>query len=67
MVLKVECHAGYTGEERPVRFYSEEQWQEIEEIIEQWREPDAAYFRIRTRDGREYLLKRASDGIWMIV
>ncbi len=31
---------------------------EVEEILKQWREPAAVFFRVRASDGRIYVLKR---------
>ncbi len=54
----VQCYAGYKGEQKPQRFSLAERWLEVAEILKEWREPDAVFFRVRARDGRIYVLKR---------
>ncbi len=56
--VAVQCYAGYKGEQRPQRFLLGEHWLEVEEILKEWREPAAVFFRVRASDGRIYVLKR---------
>jgi len=63
-VIQVECVAGYKAEERPVAFTFEGQRREIAEIIDRWYEggldatrPMVNYFKIRTTDDQEFLLR----------
>ena len=60
-VMKVECYEGHTGQQRPVRFWVEGRRIEIVEIVDQWREPDARCFRVRTDDGRSWTLSRQGE------
>jgi hypothetical protein len=62
--IQVECVSGYKAEERPVAFTFEGRRREIGEIIDRWYEgsPDATrpmvnYFKIRTTDNHEFLLR----------
>lgn len=57
MKLKVECHAGYRADERPLRFSMHERTYEVEEVLDQWYSPSARYFRVRADDGNLYVLK----------
>ena len=57
----VQCYAGYKGEQEPQRFLLGERWLEVEEILKEWREPTAVFFRLRASDGRIYVLKRGVD------
>ncbi len=57
----VQCYAGYKGEQRPQRFLLGERWLEVEEILKEWREPTAVFFRVRVSDGRIYVLRRGVD------
>ena len=50
--LKVQCYAGYKGEQEPQRFLLGEHWLEVEEVLKEWREPAAVLFRVRASDGR---------------
>ncbi len=57
----VQCYAGYKGEQEPQRFLPGEQWLEVEEVLKEWREPAAVFFRLRASDGRIYVLRRVLD------
>jgi len=62
--IEVECYSGYRANERPVAFILENRRWEIVEIIDRWYEgglrpskPALDYFRVRTADGRVFLLR----------
>ena len=55
--MRVECYAGYRGEETPRRFQLADSWLEIEEILDRWLAPDHRYFKVRGSDGEVYLLR----------
>ncbi|MGH7821590.1 MAG: hypothetical protein ACREQ9_17635 [Candidatus Binatia bacterium] len=57
MDVRVECHAGYRGEETPRRFRLKERTIEITEILARWTEPAVRLFRVRADDGRIYILR----------
>ncbi|WP_242342799.1 hypothetical protein [Anaeromyxobacter terrae] len=57
MDLKVDCHAGYRGEETPLRFELEGRRVEVVEVIDRWLGPDHRYFKLRGDDGAVYLLR----------
>jgi hypothetical protein len=57
-LLKVECYAGYRGDQRPLRFTLGERTYEILEVEDQWYSPGAGYFRVRAEDGNVYILRR---------
>ena len=59
--VPVQFYAGYRGEQEPQRFSFEERWLEIEEVLKEWREPAAVFFRVRARDGRIYVLRRSVE------
>jgi len=64
MRIRVECHAGYRGEERPIRFFIKQRSIEILDIIDQWYGPDYRYFKVRGDDGSVYILRQvlANEG-----
>ena len=67
--VTVQCYAGYKGEQGPQRFSLGERWLKVEEILKEWREPVAVFFRVRADDGRIYVLKRgvgATRNNWSI-
>jgi hypothetical protein len=63
-VIKVECYSGYKVNERPVAFtYKGKRW-EVDDIIDRWYEgniesgqPAMDYFKVRTTEGKEFLLR----------
>lgn len=57
--VRVECHAGYRGEQRPLRFFLNERRIEVVEIIDQWYGPDYRYCKLRGDDNDVYILRQA--------
>jgi hypothetical protein len=57
--LRVECHAGYRGEETPRRFQLGSSTVEVQEILDRWLAPDHRYFKVRGEDGDLYILRHA--------
>jgi len=60
--VTVQCYAGYEGEQKPQRFSLAERWLEVAEIVKEWREPDAVFFRVRADDGNIYVLCNEKEG-----
>ena len=52
----VECYSGYKADERPVNFITGGKKFVVNRIIQQWRSPDAEYFKVLADDGQGYLL-----------
>jgi len=59
--VRVECYAGYRGEETPRRFSLGERRIEVAEIIDRWLGPDHRYFKLRGDDGALYILRHDSE------
>jgi len=62
--IQVESYAGHKADETPRRFLWEQQWIEVEEVLDRWHQidsqpewPRADYFKVRGSDHCEYLLK----------
>jgi hypothetical protein len=55
--IKVECYAGYKGDQYPQRFATENLCLEIKEVEDQWYGPSSQYFRVRAGDGNIYILR----------
>jgi hypothetical protein len=55
--VRVECYAGYRGEETPRRIRLANRWLEIAEIVDRWLAPDHRYFRVRAEDGDILVLR----------
>lgn len=62
-VIRVECYAGYRGEETPLRFYFGEHKVEMAEMLDRWLAPDHRYFKVTGDGGRRYIIRNdvASD------
>ncbi|MGZ8163590.1 MAG: hypothetical protein ACXW0H_01390 [Methylobacter sp.] len=61
LTIRVECYAGYRGEETPRRFFMGEKAIEIEEVIDRWLAPDYRYFKVRGGENDIYILRH--DGL----
>jgi hypothetical protein len=55
--IRVECYAGYKGEESPRRFYIHDRKVEIMEIVDRWLAPDHRYFKVRGDDNAMYIIR----------
>ena len=65
MKVRVECYAGYRGEETPRRFHLGERTVEVAEVVDRWLAPDHRYFKVRGDDGARYILRHDPDsGEW---
>ena len=62
MDVRVECYAGYRGEETPRRFFLGTRRIEVSGIIDRWLAPDHRSFKLRGDDGGEYILRHATEG-----
>jgi len=59
--IKVECYAGYKGDQYPRRFTLGELPLEVGEIEDQWYGPSAQYFRVVASDGNVYILRHDQE------
>ncbi len=57
MIIRVECHAGYRGEETPRRFFIGGRRVEVADVIDRWLTPDHRYFKVGGDDGAVYILR----------
>lgn len=57
LTIRVECNAGYQGEETPRRFFMGAKCIEIEEVIDRWLAPEHCYFKVRGRENDIYILR----------
>jgi len=65
--VKVECYAGYKGEERPVRVLFGERAEEVKIVEDRWYSPGATYFRVVVESGDRYILRRDdAQDVWTI-
>jgi hypothetical protein len=59
--IKVECYAGYKGEQYPQQFTLGEQVLEVREVEDQWYSPSSQYFRVLASDGNIYILRHDQE------
>ncbi len=57
LAIRVECYAGYRGEEAPRRFHLGKRAVEVQEILDRWLAPDYRYFKVRGDDEAIYVLR----------
>jgi hypothetical protein len=66
--VRVECYAGYRGEETPRRFRLSGPWLEIAGVVDRWLAPDHRYFKVRAADGDSYVLRQDTESqSWELV
>lgn len=66
--LRVECYAGYRGEQTPRRFTLGTRRVEVVEVLDGWLAPDHRYFKLRGDDGACYVLRHeVTSGEWELV
>jgi uncharacterized surface anchored protein len=72
--IQVECYSGFKANEHPVAFTYQGERREIQEIIDRWYEggldssrPIIDYFKVRTADGKVYLLRyQSASDTWSL-
>ncbi len=65
MIIRVDCYAGYRGEETPRRLVIGERRVEVAHVIDRWLAPDHRYFKVEGGDGAVYILRHdVSSGHW---
>lgn len=65
MRVRVECYAGYRGEQRPLRLYLNQRSIEVVETIDQWYGPDYRYCKVRGDDSSLYILRHTmGEQLW---
>jgi hypothetical protein len=57
MKIRVECYAGYRGEQEPRAFTLGERRFAVIEILDRWLEPAHRYFKVKVADDRRFILR----------
>lgn len=57
LTIRVECYAGYRGEETPLAFCLGERRIEVVEVLDRWLAPDHRYFKLKGGDGATYIIR----------
>jgi len=65
MKIRVECYAGYRGDEEPRAFHLGERRLDVVEVLDRWLDPLHRHFKVSTQDGRKYILRHdTASGDW---
>ena len=65
MNIKVECYAGYRGEETPRRVWMGDRKIDVKEVQDRWLAPNHRYFKILGDDNAVYILRHDSiSWVW---
>jgi len=68
MQIRVDCYAGYRGEETPRYINLADNKVEVIEVLDRWLAPDHRYFKLLGNDGATYIIRHDSlSGQWELV
>ena len=68
MQIRVDCYAGYRGEETPRQIKMADYTIEVIEVLDRWLAPDHRYFKLLGDDGATYIIRHDSvSGQWELV
>jgi hypothetical protein len=57
MQIRVECYAGYRGDQEPVVFWLGARRLEVRAIVDRWFAPTQRWFKVDAEDGQLYVLR----------
>jgi hypothetical protein len=57
MPIRVECYAGYRGEQEPEAFWSGERRVAVRAVVDRWYSPTQRWFKVEADDGDTYVLR----------
>jgi hypothetical protein len=67
MAIRVECYAGYRGEQEPLAFRLGERRLAVRAVVDRWFAPTQRWFRVEADDGNVYVLRQdEAIGDWEI-
>jgi len=70
MKLNVECYSGRKADERPVRFWLDGRLYRVENVLDQWYDPEHIFYKVQANDGNLYILRQQTstpDGQWDLI
>jgi len=68
MHIRVECYAGYRGEETPRRFWLGSRQIEVRDIQDRWLAPDYRYFKLAGDDDSVYIIRHNMESLaWELI
>ena len=57
MKIRVDCYAGYRGEEAPRCFWMGDRKIEVRQLVDRWLAPDHRYIKILGDDEATYIIR----------
>ena len=57
MTIRVECYAGYRGDQEPLAFWLGERRFAVRSVVDRWFAPMQRWFKVDADDGRMYILR----------
>jgi hypothetical protein len=67
MAIRVECYAGYRGEQEPLAFWLGERRLAVRAVIDRWFAPTQRWFKVDADDETTYVLRQdEASGDWEI-
>ena len=68
MSIRVECYAGYRGEQEPLAFWLGERRLIVHTVTDRWFAPMHHWFKVDAEDGNMYVLRHdEAHGNWELV
>src|SRR5215831_14809008 len=64
--VHVDSYSGYKSHERPRQFVLDDEVYEIAAVLDQWYEPSAMYFKVKTTEEKTYLLRYDEQAEWTL-
>ena len=64
--IDVRAYSGYRANERPIHFCVDEDLIKIAEVEDRWYDFDAEYLKVRSTEGKRYLLRCSRKGEWSL-
>lgn len=65
MAIRVECYAGYRGDQEPLAFWLGERRLAVRAVVDRWFAPTQRWFKVDADDGNIYVLRHdEASGGW---
>ena len=65
MTVRVECYAGYRGDQEPLAFWLGGRRFAVRSVVDRWIAPMQRWFKVDADDGRMYVLRHdEATGDW---
>jgi hypothetical protein len=58
VAIRVECYAGYRGEQEPLAFWLEERRVAVRAVVDRWFAPTQRWFKVEADEGNLYVLRK---------